>query len=167
MTSKEEHTADNEIYDLDVYEGRPPYTEPGWTDWYSPIIVLIVGLILLIPSIQLGLGDLSRPGPGMWPAINAGILLLMAPLILIARHRFDPPTYQGLLRVLGIAVPLLIFVPLYDYMGLIGAGAIAVFIIGRFVGKLSWIATILCTILIPVSVYIIFSVLLGVTLRGL
>ncbi|GAA4119415.1 tripartite tricarboxylate transporter TctB family protein [Enteractinococcus coprophilus] len=166
MTSKEEYTTGDEIYDLDVYEGRPPYTEPGRTDWYSPFIVLIVGVVLLIPSIQLGLGDLTRPGPGMWPAINAGILLLMAPAILIARHKFEPPTYQGLLRVIGIAVPLLIFVPLYDYMGLIGAGAFAVFIIGRFVGKLGWIATILCTILIPVSVYIIFSVLLGVTLRG-
>lgn len=166
MNPTKDKSNQSQIYDLDNYEGHPPHAEPGITDWYSPILLVVLGVIFLIPSVQLEVGTLSRPGPGMWPAINAGILLLMAPLVLIARHKFKPPQYQGLLRVIGVTVPLLLFVPMYNYIGLIGAGFIVVFIVGRFVGKLSWVATLLTAVLVPVAVYLVFSVALGVTLRG-
>ena len=166
MNSTKDTSTEVEVLDLDNYEGHPPHEEPGVVDWYSPVILVALGTLFLFQSINLELGTLSRPGPGLWPAINAGILLLMAPLILIARHKFEPPKYQGLRRVGGVVLPLLLFVPMYNYMGLLGAGCVVVFIVGRFVGKLGWIATLVTSILVPLSVYLVFSMALGVTLRG-
>lgn len=166
MSSNNDASVKSQVYDLDNYEGHPPHAEPGITDWYSPGLLVVLGVVFLIPSIQLEVGTLSRPGPGMWPAINAGILLLMAPLVLIARHKFKPPQYQGLLRVIGVTIPLLLFVPMYNYMGIIGAGFVLVFIVGRFVGRLGWVGTVLAAVFVPVCVYFLFSVALGVTLRG-
>lgn len=155
-----------EGFDIDNFEGSPPHAEPGRTDWFSPGILVVLGAIFLVASTQLGIGTLSRPGPGMWPAINAAVLVLMAPLILVGRHKFTPPKYQGLLRVTGVAVPLLLFVPMYTYVGLLGAGFLLVLVVGRFVGGLGWVATVLTSVLIPVTVYLLFSVALGVSLRG-
>lgn len=147
-------------------EGQDAEQSPGIVDWYSPILVALVGIALLIPSMQLGVGTLNHPGVGLWPTINAVLLISMAPLMLLARHRFQLPTRRGLANVLGIAVPLLIFVPLYSWMGLIGAGAVAMFIIAKWVGKMTWLGALITTILVPTSVYLVFAVALGVNLRA-
>ncbi|MGO1182235.1 MAG: tripartite tricarboxylate transporter TctB family protein [Micrococcaceae bacterium] len=135
-------------------------------DWFSPILVAAVGIALLIPSAQLGVGTLNHPGVGLWPAINSILLILMAPLIFVARRRIVMPNRAGLANVLGIAVPLLLSVPLYTWMGLIGAGAVSLFIISKFIGRMTWLGSLLTTVLVPVAVYLVFAVALGVNLRA-
>ena len=151
---------------LDDYEGHPQRDEPGPVDWYSPILLVIVGLIFLIPSIQLGIGTLAAPGPGLWPFINSVAVIVLALLVLLARHRFHPPARAGLLRVVGMVVPLLLFVPLYDWAGFIGAGAPALLVITRWVGGMRWLSAIAVSALTPVIVYVLFAMLLGVNLRA-
>jgi putative tricarboxylic transport membrane protein len=151
---------------LDDYEGHPQSDEPGPVDWYSPIVLLITGIIFLVPSIQLGIGSLANPGPGLWPFINSVVVIALAPVILLARHRFHPPARAGLLRVIGVVVPLLAFVPLYDWAGLIGAGAPALLVITRWVGGMRWLAAIAVAVSTPVIVYVLFAILLGVNLRA-
>lgn len=151
---------------LDDYEGHPQRDEPGPVDWYSPIVLVIVGIIFLVPSIRLGIGTLAEPGPGLWPFINSVAVIALAPLVLLARHRFHPPARAGLLRVVGVVVPLLVFVPLYDWAGLIGAGAPALLVITRWVGGMRWLPAITVAVLTPVIVYVLFAMLLGVNLRA-
>lgn len=155
----------SDYYDLENYEGHPPREEPGIIDWYSPVVMFVLGVVVFIAALDLGVGTLQDPGTGLWPAINAVVLIVMAPVVLLARHRFDPPTQKGLLRVFGVAVPMLIFVPLYNWAGLIGAGAIVLLIITRFVGGMRWIPAIITSIATPVMVYVVFAMLLGVNLR--
>ncbi|MFB2572507.1 tripartite tricarboxylate transporter TctB family protein [Micrococcus sp. IITD107] len=151
---------------LDDYEGHPQRDEPGPVDWYSAVVLAVVGVIFLIPSLQLGIGSFDQPGAGLWPFLNCLVVLLLAPVILLSRHRFHPPSRKGLLRVAGVAIPLLIFVPLYDWAGLIGAGAPALLIVTRFVGGMRWVPAVIVSILTPVVVYILFALLLGVNLRA-
>lgn len=145
---------------------EPAEQDKSITDWFSPVLVAVVGMGLLFPSIQLGVGTLNHPGVGLWPTINAVLLILMAPLMMLGRQRVELPTWRGVTNVIGIAVPLLIFVPLYDWMGLIGAGAVAMFVIAKWVGKMSWIGSLIITILVPSTVYLVFAVALGVNLRA-
>lgn len=154
-----------DIYDLENYEGHPPRDEPGFIDWYSPVVMLGLGVVVLIAALGLGVGTLQDPGPGLWPAINGVVLIAMAPLVLIARHRFEPPARKGLLRALGVAVPMLVFVPLYDWAGLIGSGMVALIVITKFVGGMRWVPAIATSVITPVVVYVVFAVLLGVNLR--
>lgn len=166
-SAKTQRSDDEEfdVYDLENYEGHPPREEPGIIDWYSPAVVLVLGVIVLISAFQLGVGTLQDPGTGLWPAINGVILIAMTPLVLLARHRFEPPARKGLLRALGVAVPMLIFVPLYDWAGLIGSGMVALFIITKFIGGMRWLPAIATSVITPVAVYVVFAVLLGVNLR--
>ena len=150
---------------LDEYEGHPHADEPGPVDYYSPLVMIAVGVLVLIPSLQLGIGSFSDPGPGLWPFLNVLAVLLLSPVILLQRHRFTPPSRAGLLRVLGVFVPILLFVPLYDWAGLIGAGAPALLVITKFVGGMRWIPAIILSVLTPVIVYVLFAVLLGVNFR--
>lgn len=150
---------------LDDYEGHPQREEPGLVDWYGPAVLMIVAVVFLIPSVQLGLGDLADPGPGLWPFINCVLVLILCPVALLTRHRFTPPDRAGVLRVLGVVIPLLLFVPLYDWAGLIGAGAPALLVIARWVGGMKWIPALAVSILTPVIVYVLFAMLLGVNLR--
>lgn len=151
---------------LDDYEGHPQRDEPGPVDWYSPVVLLIVGVLAVVPSIQLGIGSLADPGPGLWPFINAAAVIVLAPVVLLLRHRFHPPARRGLLRVCGIVVPLLLFVPLYDWAGLIGAGAPALLVVTRWVGGMRWLPAIAVAVLTPLAVYALFGLLLGVNLRA-
>ena len=158
--------ATSDLEYLDDYEGHPQRDEPGPVDWYSPIVLVFVGVVFLVPSIQLGIGTLAGPGPGLWPFINSVAVIGLAPLVLLARHRFHPPSRAGLLRVVGVAVPLLLFVPLYDWAGFIGAGAPALLVIARWVGGMSWLPAIAVSVLTPVIVYVLFAMLLSVNLRA-
>lgn len=151
---------------LDDYEGHPQRDEPGPVDWYAPVVLFLAGVVFLVPSIQLGIGTFSNPGPGMWPFLNSLVVLALTPVALLARHRFEPPTRDGLWRVAGIVLPLLVFVPLYDWAGLIGAGAPALLVITRWVGGMRWIPAIVTALLTPVLVYVVFALLLGVNLRA-
>src|SRR5690625_3939923 len=96
-------------FDDDNFEGSSAFGERGKTDCFSPVVLVVLGVLFLAAAFKLGIGTLSRPGPGMWPGIYSAVLVLMAPLFLIARHKFTPPHYKGLLRVMGVAVPLLLF----------------------------------------------------------
>lgn len=151
--------------DIDDYEGRPQHQEPGPVDYYSPIVLVIVGVVVLLASVQLGLGSFSDPGAGLWPFLNVLVVLALSPVILLQRHRFRVPTGQGLLRVAGVVLPLLLFVPLYSWAGLIGAGAPALLVITRFVGGMRWVPAIVLSIVTPALVYVLFSLLLGVNFR--
>lgn len=156
---------DFDVYDLENYEGHPPRDEPGILDWYSPVVVLALGLLVLFAAFDLGIGSLQDPGTGLWPAINGVVMIAMAPLVLLARHRFDPPARIGLLRALGVALPMLIFVPLYDWAGLIGSGMVVLFVISKFIGNMRWIPALATSVITPVVVYVVFATLLGVNLR--
>lgn len=151
---------------LDDYEGRPQLDEPGPIDWISPILMSLVAVAALIPSLELGIGTFSQPGPGLWPFLNAVLILGLVPVVLIARHRFDPPKRVEVMRVLGIAIPMLAFAPLYSVAGLIGAGIPVLFVVARFVGTLGWFPAAAVSVIAPTVVYLGFAELLGVNLRA-
>lgn len=165
-TTRQTHDAETfDYFELENYEGHPPRDEPGVIDFYSPLVFAVLGIFVLLAGFDLGIGTLQDPGTGLWPAINGALLIAMTPLVFIARHRFDPPPLKGLIRALGVAVPMLVFVPLYDWAGLIGAGSLALLVITKYVGGMRWIPSLATSVLTPVVVYVIFAELLGVNLR--
>lgn len=44
----------------------------------ATIVLLVVGVAYLYSSLQLPLGDLSRPGPGMYPTVVACFMVLVS-----------------------------------------------------------------------------------------
>ncbi|MDS2173521.1 tripartite tricarboxylate transporter TctB family protein [Nesterenkonia sp. CL21] len=150
---------------LDDFEGTPQLDEPGPVDWWSPVVLAALAAVVIIPAVQLGLGSIARPGPGLWPFLNAMLVVAAIPLLLATRHRFHPPNRSELTRVALVAGPLLLFVPAYDWLGLIGAGAPVMLIVARFVARMRWRTSILIAVIAPAAVYALFALALGVNLR--
>lgn len=159
---------DRELPSFEPPQDNEPLTKDVRTsfDWYSPALTLAVGLIVLISSIQMGLGTIASPAPGLWPFLCSLALLAFVPLMLFSRARVELPNHRELLKVLGIVAPLGLFVPLYSLAGFIGSATVVLFFIGRVIGKLGWWSSLGLAIITPITVYLVFGELLGVNLRA-
>lgn len=67
-SANEEHNLTvetSDYYDLENYEGHPPREEPGIIDWYSPVVMFVLGVVVFIAALDLGVGTLQDPGTGL------------------------------------------------------------------------------------------------------
>lgn len=86
----------------------------------APLVLLLLGVWAMLQARDLSLGELSAPGPGLWPFICAGLLTLTAALLLFID---DPEDYEPFTRgtvgiVLGL-VSLGIFIVLFEEIGFV------------------------------------------------
>lgn len=146
------------------YEG-PPVPDQGPRDRISPLLILAVAVFAIVEAFRLGVGDFSRPGPGLWPLLVAGTAAALAPVIFVVGQRFSVPERSGLRRVVVIVAALCLFVVGYSWIGFVGAGALMVFLVTRVAAREGWVASLLISVLAPAVAYVLFGTLLGVNLR--
>ncbi|MFI7481224.1 tripartite tricarboxylate transporter TctB family protein [Kocuria sp. M1R5S2] len=146
------------------YEG-PAAPDEGPRDRISPLLILGVAVFAIVEALRLGVGDFSRPGPGLWPLLVAGTAAALTPVIFVVGQRFSVPERSGLLRVVVILAALWLFVVAYPWMGFVGAGALMVFLVTRVAAREGWVASLLLSALAPAAAYVLFGTLLGVNLR--
>lgn len=91
----------------------------------SSALVLMIGLGTLLGSFNYDFGTSARMGPGYFPMVLGGLLLLIGALLLAAPATPDdeavdvgPPQYRGWACVMG---GMLAFIVLGAYAGLIPA----------------------------------------------
>ncbi|MFC0582428.1 tripartite tricarboxylate transporter TctB family protein [Micrococcoides hystricis] len=164
MSRDEEQLAPH-VEVADRYDGPPPREEQGLRDFYAPIVLIIVAVIALVSVVPLGLGTLASFEPGLWPTILAVSIIVGSIVSLIQHHSFHVPERAGLVRTAIMTLSLLAFVFLYDWAGFVGAGVVCMFVIGRWVAKLSWLKAAILAVLSVGIVYVMFGPLLGVNLR--
>jgi putative tricarboxylic transport membrane protein len=146
------------------YEGSPVPDE-GPRDRISPFIFLAVAVFAIVEALRLGVGDFSRPGPGLWPLLVAGTTAALTPVIFVIGQRFSIPERSGLKRVVVILAALWLFVVAYPWIGFVGAGALMVFLVTRVAAREGWVTSLLVSVLAPAVAYVLFGTLLGVNLR--
>jgi putative tricarboxylic transport membrane protein len=150
---------------LDEYEGHPVLDESGPVDRYSPLLVAAIAALAIIGSLQLGLGEISDPGPGLWPMSVAVVALVLAPAIALFGHRFDVPSRAGLRRIFWLLAGLCLFLMAYPFIGFVGAGFLMVLPVMRFSAEEKWATAIITAVAAPAVAYIVFALALGVNLR--
>ncbi|WP_341413602.1 tripartite tricarboxylate transporter TctB family protein [Paenibacillus filicis] len=125
------------------------------------IAALLAGLLFAYYSYDLSLGQLSSPGPGLWPFLLASLLVLLS-LIHLIREKLteDYEGFTKLARFVGYgAVSLVVFTLLFERIGFtLPAVALLVYWL-RFLGKETWKSTLINTIVITAVFYIVFVVL--------
>ena len=134
--------------------------------------ILLLGFIgtmafVLVKSNEMGVGSITQPGPGLWPVIVsvATIAACIAALV-IDRQKAEAFTAGGSLRVAVFVASAAVFVPVYDLIGFVPAGAITTFLIMTFVYRASWLSILIVTCTAPPAVYLMFGVALGVPLTA-
>jgi putative tricarboxylic transport membrane protein len=138
-------------------------------DMKAGVLLTAIGIGVIIWSVRLQVGTLIRPLPGFFPCL-IGIGIVVLSLILVAegwlgRGEAAPPQAGGnwkrqSIMVAGLAVYVTIMVPL----GYIPATIFIAAVTLRMHGVTSWKVIGLTSLILPVTVYFLFTKLLGVEL---
>lgn len=156
-----------EVY-AELEEERPPHAGPA-SQIAAALVTLAIGIAGLVLSYGYGLGQLTAPGPGLWPfAISVLITGLSAALVVVGRHGTDTEQFSraSILPAAGIVT----FVALAFLMPLVGFEIPALLLCLvwlRFLGRESWRSTIVVSVVTVAAFYVLFIVLLQVPLPHL
>lgn len=130
---------------------------------------LTVGVAALVGSYRLGLGGLTEPGPGLWPAGASAVLVGTALVLLVRFRRTDGSERfgRGTLTIALGAASLVVFVMLFGGVGAwagvgfeLAVAALLVFWL-KVLGRESWRVTALVTVVCTVGLHLLLVELLG------
>jgi putative tricarboxylic transport membrane protein len=133
------------------------------------IVPLVIGIIANIGAYELELGQLSKPGPGLWPFILS-IMLVACSLILfvkdVRKDNYEKFTGKTKLVIYSI-VATSAFILIFKTLGLVAAVVALLIFQLRVVGAESWKMSALVTVGMTVAVYLLFSMWLKIPFPGL
>lgn len=134
--------------------------------------MLLVGFIaamafVIVKSTEMGIGSITQPGPGLWPAIvSVATIATCIAALMVNRQKPETFTAGGSLRVVIFVASATVFVPVYNIIGFLPAAAITMFLLMTFVYQSTWLSVLLVTCMAPPMVYLLFGVALGVPLTA-
>jgi hypothetical protein len=135
-------------------------------DIFVALGMMLVGIIALADAIRLGFGwGISGPEAGFFP-FYMGLGIFICTLFIVIKavktYRKDGPGKPlipegGLTRILWILIPAIGVVLLTELIGLHLATVFYLAFNIRVLGKMSWVKVILLSVLVPLSMYIVFD----------
>jgi hypothetical protein len=147
---------------------RPPAAGP-LTNLVVAGSVVVLGGFAFAQSLRLGVGSASAPGPGTWPALVSGVLLILG-IVLAARFRHTDDAERfgrtGLL-VLAAVATMAVFVAVIGTVGFEIPTAALAFVWLRFLGREGWRISIAVSVGATVAFYALFVAALDVSIPHL
>lgn len=129
----------------------------------GPLLVLAVGVAALAGSVALSLGELTAPGPGLWPFVVA-LLLTGTGLVLLVVD--DPADYEPFTRssarIAGGLAGLAVFVAAFEVIGFLLPAFLMLLLWLRGFGREPWRWAVGLAIAGSVGLYLLFDTALGV-----
>jgi putative tricarboxylic transport membrane protein len=129
----------------------------------GPVLVLAVGVGALVGAVGLSLGELTEPGPGLWPFIVA-LLLTGTSLVLVVVD--DPADYErwtaGTARIAAGLAGLAVFVVAFDVIGFVLPAFLMLLLWLRVFGGETWRWALGLALAGSVGLYVLFDEVLGV-----
>jgi putative tricarboxylic transport membrane protein len=112
---------------------------------------------------DMGLGELTAPGPGLWPVVVAALLTAtsVALLFLDPAEDYEPWTAATAKIVAGLA-GLALFVVLFDTIGFVVPAFLLLFAWLRLLAGESWRMALVLAVAGSIALHLIFVVALGV-----
>ena len=164
----EREVLDPEALLAELAEDRPPHAGP-WSQLGAAIVTAGIGVAGLIGSLRLGLGELTAPGPGLWPfVISVVITTLSVVLGLTGRQATDTEQFSRSSVMTAIAVTTLVLLALaLPMIGFEIPSLLLTFVWLRYLGKESWRSSIVVSLGTVLAFYVLFVVLLQIPLPRL
>ncbi len=129
----------------------------------GPAVPLLVGGYALWKAYGLGLGELTTPGPGLWPF---GVSLLVVAVCLVLLVIDDPDDYEswtlGTARIVGGLFSLGVFIVLFEALGFLLPAVLMLLLWLRLFGGESWRWAVPLALGGALGLYLIFVTGLGV-----
>lgn len=136
---------------------------------WSGLCLLVMGLVIFVQSVQLSLGTLADPGPGLFPAFLGLCLIALAALLVLRRNRAPSVAADGRTpgssgRIVALAVGLVAYPALLEQAGfLLTTWGTMVFFF-RISGLRGWLKSGVYAAVVSAASYGVFEVLLGLRL---
>lgn len=134
------------------------------TNRVAGLTLALLGISCAILAISSGLGQLNNPGPGMWPLITGLVLAGAAVATSVERSEIDGDSAGWRRAVIG-AASLVVFLVLFNYLGLIVPGALVVFFWLRVLSGEKTVTSVVVAVVMSLSAYVLFVTVLGVPIR--
>lgn len=152
----------------ELAEDRPPPAGPR-SQVGAAVVAGLIGLAGLILSARLGLGQLTAPGPGLWPFLISVVLTVLSVLLaLTGRHGIDTEKFSRSSLTVAIAVATLVLLALaLPVIGFEIPSLLLTFVWLRFLGKESWRSSIVISLGTVVAFYVLFVLVLKIPLPRL
>jgi putative tricarboxylic transport membrane protein len=132
---------------------------------------LLLGIVYLAATCRYPLGTGRQPGPGLYPLMVAGLLLLSSFATAWqtkskAMAAIEWPRGAGRWRMAAILLAVISYIALLPNLGHLIASAVTTLISLQALGGLRWPAKILLAVFFGVASFYLFNNLLGVPLPG-
>ncbi|HYH29858.1 MAG TPA: tripartite tricarboxylate transporter TctB family protein [Pseudonocardia sp.] len=129
----------------------------------GPLLVLAVGVAALAGAVALSLGELTQPGPGLWPFIVALLLTGTALVLLVVDDPEDyEPWTRGSARIVGGVAALAAFVVAFEAIGFLLPAFLMLLLWLRVFARESWRWSLGLALAGSVGFYLLFDQALGV-----
>ncbi|MEV0791059.1 tripartite tricarboxylate transporter TctB family protein [Kribbella sp. NPDC050459] len=147
---------------------RPPHAGP-WSQLGAAIVAGVIGAGGLIGSLALGLGRLTQPGPGLWPfVVSVVVTVLSIVLALVGRRGTDTEKFSRFSVLTAVAVlTLVVFAAVLPLIGFEIPSLLLAFVWLRFLGKESWISSVVISVGTVAAFYVLFVLVLQIPLPRL
>ncbi len=137
-------------------------------DMNAGVLLIMIGIGVIIWSIRLQVGTISKPLPGFFPLLVGLVIIALSLILLVkgwlgrgeASPHADVKWKRQLIMVAGLAVYVMIMV----HLGYIPSTIFIVAVTLRMHGVMSWKVISLTSLILSVTVYFLFTQLLGVEL---
>lgn len=154
-------------------DGAPTQVIAGWEPALRSravfdVVLIVIGLAYLGSAIQLGVGEITRPGPGAFPIVAGALLVVTLGIDLIrllvtgrVRERGSGRVPLAVVTVLGSLLVYLVGVEIAGH----AITASVVFAILLFaLGTRAWWKILLISVGVGLATDLLFTVLLGLDL---
>lgn len=143
--------------------------EPGlsnrWPELLVALFLIVTGIIVVVDSVRVGIGWEEGEGPraGYFPFYIGCILLVSSGWILfgaVMKFRRAQPqfaTWTELRSVMQMLVPLTIYVIAVVFLGIYLSSLVLIGFFMKVHGKFGWVATVLTSIAVPLSAFLLFE----------
>lgn len=135
---------------------------------WAGIIILCLGIVSLLMSLQYTYSGMVGPGPGFFPVWLSGIIIVLAIWYILESIKGknvsaqDWPTGQSLKRILFIIMSLISYFILFLLVGFLLAAIIFLAIL--FYREYKWYVTVSLSVGITLFIYVMFNTVLKVHL---
>jgi putative tricarboxylic transport membrane protein len=137
-------------------------------DFISGFMWLVLGIGLCIGSIELNLGGLRHPGPGLLPFLSGAVLVLLGLVLMFSsiskgteeeEVKVDEISLKGSWKKIFFTIlALLGYIVLFEYLGFFFTTFFFLFFLFKFTESKKWLMPLVLSLFTVILSYLIFSV---------
>ncbi len=133
-------------------------------DRISGIVVLLLGAAILWQGRHLTIGSLRSPGPGFFPSLLAGVMIILALFLIAPRKKKDSSSesssFSSIGRVSIVFIALLFYFYFLESLGFIIVSFFLMTFLFIVVASEKWHLALLQSFIFVGLAYVLFDVLL-------